>query len=183
MILTPTPAERAMLEREGRATVAVPVTTDTIYLNGYPASRVVTRIEDVPGDFPWPKEHAIQWDNGYFHLPVRPHPSDPQAGEHWTRDRFWPSIGIGTRHGVGEEWAVCCSYDHCDNPSIHCGWNPPDLPCAYRDIDPYEFNERGRWRAADTMPKWAVRQFVTVTALHPPERRDDGWYWVAEVER
>ncbi len=52
----------------------------------------------VPADV-WAKAFA---DNGYLHIPTRPHPDDPQEADHWTRERVYPRREVGDRLWVRE---------------------------------------------------------------------------------
>lgn len=93
------PAEAA--DGDKLAQIRRPVTKANSDVGCVPWGRL--EFGEIPADAPL----KLFADNGYLHVPCRPHPDDPQTGEWWTRERVYPKwepgdvlLGKGCRYDV-----------------------------------------------------------------------------------
>lgn len=97
-------------------------------------------------------------DNGYLHVPFRPHPEDCQDGEWWMRTRVYPTWEVGDRLWVRETWGYFGGdeylYQRCQGA---VGYRATHLP-----LSPVH---GGKWRPSIVMPRWACRIILEVTEV------------------
>lgn len=89
---------------------------------------------------------------------------------------------------VAEEWAAHWMYNDVGGSDCRSGhdgdnyWYRADGDDSTGSCGLKASGYRGTWRAADTMPQWASRATVRLTAVRA-ERTGDTWEWVYSVER
>jgi hypothetical protein len=127
-------------------------------------------------------------DDGYLHVPCRPHPEDPQDAESWTRQRVYPHIEAGDRLWVRESfcahWTAHGGRDNewcgCKTPPEKCLTNGERIPQSNNTTsvtspaNPLGFwykatSEKpclhSRWRPSIHMPRWASRITLEVVSV------------------
>jgi hypothetical protein len=89
---------------------------------------------------------------------------------------------------TAEEWAAHWMYNDVGGSDCRSGhdgdnyWYRADGDDSTGSCGLKASGYRGTWRAADTMPQWASRATVRLTAVRA-ERTGDTWEWVYSVER
>jgi hypothetical protein len=123
-------------------------------------------------------------DNGYLHVPCRPHPEDPQDASLWTRSRVYPIWDVGDALWVRE--SVCLLRDnhyHQGGPpnkliTTHDG-TPKRNGCEYKaSTTATDESERCRkelgykWTPSIHMPRWASRIKLEITNIRVQRVQD-----------
>lgn len=100
----------------------------------------------------------------------------PTSSHTWTEWGPCPFGAEGDKLWVPEQWRTCKVFDK-QTPNqiaadcIEAGWTSPWAPLEYRDGtrqawgETFQQDEAGKWRQAVSMPQWAARLFVEITAL------------------
>jgi hypothetical protein len=130
-------------------------------------------------------------DDGYLHVPTRPHPNDPQDAEWWTRQRVYPRWHPGDLLWVRESWAP---YDTDRLETVRVAYRASYKPeregsaetqgaTQQFTVPHYTAMEMShaiglyevageQWRPSVHMPRWASRLVRPVTAVRVERVQD-----------
>ena len=137
-------------------------------------------------------------DDGYLHVPCRPHPDEPQTADYWTRDRVYCRFEPGDRLWVREsfcghwtahagrnnEWCGCkvlperCLTNGESIPQNNGSTSvtSPDNPLGlwYKATSEKPCGH-SRWKPSIHMPRWASRITLEVAGVRVERVQDISW--------
>lgn len=112
------------------------------------------------------KVHPTWADNGYLHVPTKPHPEDRQDADFWTYTRVRPTWSVGDVLWVKEAWAERGDIDRNENPEKARHYVRYGADGNFDPLDNMNWHDYGRkWKSSRFMPFVYARLFLRITEI------------------